>query len=195
MCSSCTSRYYVQQYPNVTAYCQLCSSAITGCDQCTNTSICITCISPTYLLSNGSCLTCATFITNCLNCSSATVCTGCVSTYGVFDPTTCMLCSSMMTGCQTCLDSSTCTGCFSGYYLSGSTCMKCNTGVDNCNICASATICLLCNSDSYLGSGNTTCVCNTGLIKVSGLCAPVGCSSAYKFASTICLACNTLANF
>ena len=195
-CSGCTNQYYVQEYPNTTAYCQLCASAITGCDQCTNTSLCLVCVTPTYLLNGGGCTVCATFIANCKNCTDNATCTGCVASYGLVDPSTCSLCSTLMTGCQLCTDAVTCTACYSGYFLSGSTCLPCYKGVDNCAICSSATVCLLCNSDSYLSAGNTTCICNTGLVKISGLCAPAGCSSAYRFGTaTVCLACNATLNF
>ena len=102
----------------------------------------------------------------------------------------------MIEGCQLCISPSVCTGCYNGYFLSGSSCLKCNQGVDNCAVCLNSTICVLCNSDSYLDSTNTSCVCNSGLIKVSGLCTIIGCASAYRFnSSTTCLACNTSMNF
>ena len=195
-CLVCTAEYYPQSYPNNTAYCQLCSSAISGCSTCDNTSACLTCLSPTHLYDAGNCIVCAVYITSCLNCTDNSTCLGCVDFYGLVNSTTCDLCSNLMEGCQLCSSASTCTACYNGYYLSGSTCLKCNTGVENCAVCVNSTICLLCNSDSYLSSGNTSCVCNVGSIKVSGLCTMIGCASAYRFNSTtVCLACNTSMNF
>lgn len=195
-CYECTAQYYVQEYPNVTAICQLCSAAITGCENCTSTAACDACLTPTYLASGSGCALCSTFITNCKNCTDNVTCTACVDTYGILDSLTCTLCSTMMIGCKLCPSSTVCTGCYSGYFLNGSTCLPCYKGVDNCAICSSGTICLLCNSDSYLSTGNTSCVCNSGLTKVSGLCGPVGCASAYRFSSTtLCLSCNASLNF
>lgn len=195
-CSLCDSHYYVQEYPNTTASCLLCANAITGCDTCTNTSLCLTCLAPTYQPSGVSCVLCSVYIPNCLNCTDNVTCTGCVDYYGLVNSTTCALCSSLMTGCQLCSSNTTCTKCYNGYYLSGTSCLLCNTGVANCAVCLSSTVCTLCYSDSYLGTGNLSCICNSGKIQVSGLCTVPGCSSAYRFSSTTyCISCNTSLNY
>lgn len=151
---------------------------------------------PEYLQSGSLCVICSSYIPNCLNCTDNVTCTGCVNYYALLNSTTCALCSSVMPGCQLCTSTTSCTQCFSGYYLSGGLCIECHLGVGNCAVCPSATICQICYPDSYLSSDNSTCICNPGLIKVTGLCTIIGCSSAYRFnSSSLCLACNTSLNF
>jgi cysteine-rich repeat protein len=89
-----------------------------------------------------------------------------------------------------------CTQCYSGYFLSGGTCLRCYTGVSNCAICLNSTYCTFCYSDSYLSAASDQCFCNSPLVKVSNLCATLGCASAYRFGTTTaCLACNTTQHF
>jgi proprotein convertase subtilisin/kexin type 5 len=197
LCSSCNATYYVQTYPNVTSVCLLCANALVGCYTCTNTSACLTCLSPTNLLNVTSelCYLCGVSLPNCLNCSNDTTCTGCNPYYGL-NGTDCGLCATMLAGCELCTSSTNCTQCYSGYYLDTGACLPCYNGVPNCAICSSSTICTYCYSDSYLGPGNTSCLCNSPKVSVSNLCAQVGCASAYRFGTTtFCMACNTSQHF
>jgi len=198
VCSQCQTSYFPYVYTNLSSRCQLCSSAIAGCNVCTSATACTTCITPTYLMDAGlnTCAPCNKYMANCLNCTSTTACTGCVTYYGLSSGA-CKLCSSMVAGCQVCTDALHCTKCLNGYYLDGSgVCQLCSAAIDNCAICDNSTYCDLCNSDSYLGANNTICICNPGLYSVSGLCSVAGCTSAYRFGTaTVCLACNTSANF
>jgi hypothetical protein len=68
--------------------------------------------------------------------------------------------------------------------------------VGNCAVCLNSTVCSICYPDAYLKADGSECICNAGMFKASGLCAVLGCSSAYRFSgTTTCLSCNTSQHF
>lgn len=202
MCETCEPGYYAQAYSsNLTSACLRCSDAMLGCFNCTNSTVCVDCIPNLYIEVDSTCSPCANFMPNCQNCTNQSICTFCLANY-IIDSGSCILCSSKIPGCKTCIRLSgsspyiNCTLCLGGYFLNGTICTLCNVPIPNCAICSNNHNCQLCNSDSYQSPDNSTCICNDGLVFVSGFCSVSGCSSAYRFSTaTVCLSCNTTNNF
>lgn len=123
-CSSCMTTYGLQIISATDQYCQLCSSTIPNCDQCSVTTACSLCFTGYYVITDA------------------------VST-----PGQCDLCSNKMPNCQSCSDNQTCNGCVTGYIVNTTTnqcdCDISLSSLSNCLTCSTLTICTSCTATFY----------------------------------------------
>ena len=114
-CYNCIIGYYLTG-----TTCTLCSTTMEGCSICSNSSICLSCVSGYYLYtSDNKCHTCTSNVTNCQLCkfnttSNVTECAECNEGYFLNASNSCNFCTD--SGCLSCSDNITCTRCQSGFY-------------------------------------------------------------------------------
>jgi len=153
-CTACITGYYFTVSTNGT--CTSCSTPLSNCNSCSNSTICSSCVSQYYLNipTNSTCSTCSSFIANCLICNNQSSCSSCTNTSYFLSSgnTSCTLCSSAIANCLICNNQTSCSSCSStSYFLSnGSTsCTLCSSAIANCQSCSNQTYCSLCSTLNY----------------------------------------------
>lgn len=127
-----------------------CTSCMSYCLLCTNSSACQACaLGWAYSSQQSICMQCPA---NCQNCTVAattttTTCLDCTDGYFITASGQCQVCPNT---CLLCISQSICTQCVNGNYLSNSTCQPCPT---NCLTCTDANTCTSCSVGYYPSSG------------------------------------------
>ncbi len=92
VCSICDPNYYPRVVNTTHTDCLICSSWVTNCDTCFNTTACQTCITgyfvyPIYNLDGSlnqiACTLCQVVVSFCLNCLPGPTCGLCMNGYGI----------------------------------------------------------------------------------------------------------------
>ena len=107
------SSYFV----NTTNKCQSCNSVIFGCQNCLNSTNCISCSANFFLNSTTNLCQSCTDLPGCMLCRNETSCVLCQEKYYMTTAGTCLICSDAIKGCFSCVSDTVCVQCQSGYVL------------------------------------------------------------------------------
>ena len=206
-CLSCRTDYIFSQ--------NTCIATGSNCDPtcltCTDKNInsCLSCVSTSFLTSNGLCLACDS---KCIACQkSKDFCSKCTASFYLIN-NTCLEseCNSPCFTCDKLIDKNKCLSCQDGQFLKNETCYNCNSTCLTCSI--SVGNCTSCTSEKYLNNskciipvcdsscktcqggytGNDCASCNDGYFLSNKTCQK--CDDLCKTCSgtkTNCLSCNT----
>jgi hypothetical protein len=160
----------------MTSTCLICSSFISNCQTCDNSTSTLTCLlcADGYYYDGAICQTC---ISLCVNCTTAVNCFACEATF-ITDGTscfcdtvnnyildsitgTCVLCSYLIAGCQTCITTPSlyCQTCSNPYYSAIVNDTSCTLCPIECTSCTDAATCTGCTT-GYTLQTNNTCTCD-----------------------------------
>ncbi len=157
----------------ISLQCVNCSSALSNCIDCVNSSTCLNC-SGGYVVVSGKCMipgsrrlrrqlqdggavgsNCS--VANCTRCSrNASMCTKCSDGFYLKNGE-CYNCSDGCSSCIYALNLTLCQSCEAGYYKVNGTCVPCAEQLANCTRCSRTGICMDCSYGYYKNStGNCT---------------------------------------
>lgn len=128
---------------------------MTGCNQCSSNSVCISCVQGFYL-DVSTCKPCWDVLKGCLMCSDANTCVQCDFRYYLnASSNKCVTCTNV-TNCLSCNSSVYCIDCVQGYYEDAGGCTICTK---NCSNCVNGTHCTQCDNSFYLTASGTCALC------------------------------------
>ena len=179
--------------------CKKCSELMQGCDTCSTTAVCTTCIDSkadnqvtkcvcdhgmnvdgtckelTCLADevkvNDECKKCSELMEGCDTCSTSAVCTTCIDDKAVNQVTKCV-CEHGMNLDGTCKEE-TCQA--NEIKFGDSECKKCSEFMQGCDTCSSTAVCTTC-IDSNAENQVTKCVCDHGM-NLDGTCKELNCQA------------------
>ena len=143
-CISCSTGYYP-----VSNVCQLCSTAILGCLDCSDDgSNCTLCDSALNMQvgSGGQCICSTGYFQN----ATTLTCIACTT----IDP----LCAS----CSLILLTPSCSSCSLGYFIQANACISCAIPLIGCTSCDNNSVCNACDGTNHYQLQVNVCVCTLG---------------------------------
>ncbi|CAD5111539.1 DgyrCDS842 [Dimorphilus gyrociliatus] len=163
-CSSCDTNAYKETTNNINT-CKLCSTAISGCNKCSDKDTCTECMSKAYALTTSNkCETCSSIHSACTECdasSGTNKCKTCKSGYYLKDDS----CSVCPRNCDTCEETNSivkCTKCKVDYTVVDlKSCDRCPDNCLECEVSGSKLVCKSgrCASKYALNSDNLCSKC------------------------------------
>ncbi|CAD5111533.1 DgyrCDS836 [Dimorphilus gyrociliatus] len=163
-CSSCDTNAYKEITNNINT-CKLCSTAISGCNKCSDKDTCTECMSKAYALTTSNkCETCSSIHSACTECdasSGTNKCKTCKSGYYLKDDS----CSVCPRNCDTCEETNSivkCTKCKVDYTVVDlKSCDRCPDNCLECEVSGSKLVCKSgrCASKYALNSDNLCSKC------------------------------------
>jgi hypothetical protein len=164
-------------------YSQSCDPSICSCQS----SLCTSCISNYFYMSQGSCQICDNRCRGCVSDNNCSTQYNCASSY-YLNPSTSM-CEPCQRSCQVCTNPNNCVQCGVGYALSNGSCVQClAANVLTCDTPTTVSVC----RDGFWKNGDSCMPCRQNCLQCSGPTSCSQCAPGYlkqMAAGTFCGAC------